>query len=183
MQKKVDFERLPKWAQQWDFWDAIELKSTKYNINPYHIGALVKTESNGNHLACRYEKNFKWTYCIEDFAKSLIASVDTVEMMQKTSWGLCQVMGTVFFELSGNLEPNEVYRWPTSMLDKKISLEYGCRYWVSKKKFYSGPEEIYAAYNAGTVRYDLDCPENLVNQAAVNRFKENLNDLIMYVRF
>lgn len=183
MSKKVDFDFLPQWAKRWEFWEIIESKCTKHNINPYYIAALIKTESDGNPLACRYEKNFKWTYDTADFAKSLRSSEDTIEMMQKTSWGLCQVMGTVFFELGGNLEPLYEYRWPTSMLDKRISIEYGCRYWNSKAKYYHDPMQIYAAYNAGTVRYSIDCPENLINQANVDRYEANLKDLTKCTRY
>lgn len=181
--RRVDFEMLPKWAQQWDFWEIIEKKCTMHEIDPYHIGALIKTESNGNHLACRYEPNFKWTFEIEEFASQLNASEATIECLQQMSIGLCQVMGTLFFELGGMLEPIEQYRWPTCMFDKRISIEYGCRAWNAKTKYYCTPEEKYSAYNAGSVRYSIEDPSVFINQSAVNIFKKNLDNLTENVRY
>jgi soluble lytic murein transglycosylase-like protein len=181
--KKIDYDALPKWAQEWDFLEIIEAKANKFDIDCYHLIALVKTESNGNHLACRYEPNYRWTFEIESFAEMLKASEATVEMMQSTSFGLAQVMGSLFLELGGALEPIEKYRWPTCMLDKRIGLEYGCRAWKAKTKGLHSPDEMYAAYNGGSVRYDPRSPNHFVNQANVNIFMKNLKEIKKLVRY
>ena len=183
MKRKIDYDCLPDWAKSWDFIDMIESKCKTYEINPYHIIALVKTESDGNKFAMRYEKDFKWTSDIATCAFAAKCTQDTMEMMQKTSWGLCQVMGVKFYELGGSLEYLSENRTPAALLNERLGLEYGCRAWRKYAERYINPEKMYAAYNAGSVRYDKNSPTKYVNQNAVDNFMSNLRETTKAVRF
>lgn len=183
MLKQIDYENLPYAIKRWGFLDTIIAKSSEYNLDPYHIIALVITESSGNPSAIRYEPTYKWTFEIDSFAKKLGCTGKTMEVMQKTSWGLCQVMGGVFMELGGYLSQTEWKRWPTALLNPTVGLDFGCRFWAEKSKYYPKVDKTYAAYNAGSVRYDQDNPENLVNQKAVDRFCDNLHYVTQHTRF
>lgn len=181
--KRIDYDGLPAWAKKWDFLDIIEAKATQFDINVYSLIALVKTESDGNPLSVRYEPGYRWTFEVENFAEMLGASVPTIECLQSMSFGLGQVMGGLFFELGGALEPLPHYRWPTAMLDKRIGLEYACRAWQAKGKNYITPQDKYASYNGGSVRFNPKKPDEYVNQAAVDRFMKHLKDVTKTVRY
>ena len=59
------------------------------------MAAFAEVESNGNVFACRYESHYQWLYQPERFAVRLKITKQTEVIMQKTSWGLFQVMGAV----------------------------------------------------------------------------------------
>lgn len=198
MKKRIDVERLPVWAKSWDFIGLVESKCAYYEVNPYHILALIMLESGGNPLACRYEgkqkiirddfgkvidvrPGFKWTYELKNFAEMLGATEDTIEMLQSTSFGLGQVLGVHYFEKGGVLEPIEHYRWPTALFDENINLEYTLKIWREKlDKYGDDPEITYASYNAGSPRF---VGHGLVNQAAVNIFLKYLKEIETRVLF
>jgi hypothetical protein len=180
----IDYHNLPLWSREWSFLDVIDQKCKFHDVNPYHIIALIKTESNGNHLACRYEANFKWTYKIEEFAKKISATKDTIEILQKTSFGLGQVMGVHFFELKTTINYLEIYSWPTILFDVNVNLEYTIMIWKKKfEKYGLEPDTAYAAYNAGCVFYKNKNSFEYVNQSAVDKYMENLLDTEKRVKF
>lgn len=183
MERKIDYEALPDYIKKWDFLDIVEKKCTAYELNPYHILAVIACESNGNPLAIRYEPEFKYVYEVESFAKMLNASISTIIAMQRTSFGLGQVMGTRFFELGGTLEAHPHFRWPTSMLRPNTGIEYTCRTWKECSKRHSSPNDIYCIYNAGSIRYSTIRPDEFVNQSAVDRFMRHLNSITKTVRY
>lgn len=94
---------------------------------------------------------------------------DTMRIMQMCSWGLCQVMGSVAYEHGLDKEFSVARKWPTSLLNPAIGLKYGCLHLkLNYDKWGPNPEHVYAAYNAGSVRFRGD--GKLVNQENVDRF-------------
>lgn len=146
--------------------EAVETYSQKYNIPENFLYALIKTESGFNEYALRYEKNYKWI--VNDhkiFTRSKLTSIFTFFEVQKFSYGLCQIMGNVFYE-NGFTEP------PARFYDIYINIDCCCRHLsglVKRKKlnFDNQAREIYDAYNSGVVNYDDG------NEKNVDRFMSN----------
>lgn len=144
-------------------------------LDPDLVAAVIAVESLGNPYAIRYEKGFRHTYNVPYFAKMVGCTTDSMWVMQKTSWGLMQVMGAVAYE-EGLADMNGDERWPSAMLNPKVGIEMGCRH--LKRKFEAfGPEvaRVYAAYNAGTPR--LNDSGKFVNQVSVDRFLRYYREL------
>lgn len=97
--------------------------------------AICMTESSGNEFAIRYEPNYKWL---------LGANISNAERLgQKTSWGLCQVMGAVAREYGYTDQFSGLW-------DPRTNLKYGVKHIKRlKAKHGSWPPAI-ASYNAGT---------------------------------
>lgn len=168
----IDLTKLPSKYSSWPFIDLIIKKSLHHDINPLHIIALIQVESSGIPTLLRYEKKYQWIYPSKDLAIAWKVSIDTAEIMQKTSWGLCQIMGAVAVEHGLNdLTP---YNQPSILLLPEYGIEFGCRHWNKFKKKYSGPLEIYACYNAGSLRKKEGIYEN---HEAVLKFKRALDGL------
>lgn len=72
-----------------------------------------------------------------------------MRMAQKTSWGLMQIMGGVAYELGFK-------GWPGELLDPETNLYYGCEFLIGKIFLYGDedPARLYAAYNAGSPRFE-----------------------------
>ncbi len=119
----------------------------RFNINSELFRAIIHVESSWNPLARRYEPDYKYLhfyrYCASKFG--IIESIE--ERNQKTSWGLCQVMGAVAREqgFEGHLE--------TLCLAEK-GLVAGAKHLRHFTERYGEDYEshIIAAYNAGAAR-------------------------------
>lgn len=70
--------------------------AAKYALDRFLLESLIEQESGGNTWAVRYEPNYKWTVPF----KHPLVSAATELQQQKTSWGLCQVMGGVAREMN-----------------------------------------------------------------------------------
>jgi hypothetical protein len=64
--------------------------------------AIAITESSLNPFVSRYEKYYAWLVDVDRYARNLSITRDTEKMMQRTSWGLFQIMGAVARELGYN---------------------------------------------------------------------------------
>ena len=117
-----------------------------FNLDLRLVVAVIITESNGDTNAMKYEPHYKWLYNVEEIAIDLKTSTETIETQQKTSWGLFQLMGAIYHEKIG---PYPV----TDLLKPEINIYLGCKF-LSEKAEKFGPNhlDIYAAYNAGSVR-------------------------------
>ena len=105
------------------------------------VYGICARESAFDPFACRYEPNYRWLYSPSK-VKPATCSLDTETMLQKTSWGLMQVMGGVFREYGFK-------GWLSSIpADPRIQLQYGCMHLATKIRKY-GMEGGIAAYNAG----------------------------------
>lgn len=143
---------------------AIDEAAFKYGLSSRFLTALVETESDYNPNAKRLEKDYRWFYSVKEVAEEMRVTKETVIEIQRYSYGLTQLMGANFHALG--------YRGlPSKMFDVRINLNYGCIFIerIIKTQHLKNPLDIYAAYNAGSVRKN---PSGLyVNQKHVDRFK------------
>lgn len=135
----------------------VKQKALKHGLDFRIIAAIAWRESAGNPWAMRYEPQYKWLYKEEALAKKCGCSLETMINMQKSSWGLMQVMGAVAYE--NGFPQNE---WVTKLMVPSESLEFGCRLlsklWDREKE----AVRMVASYNAGSVRFDASTRQ-LVN--------------------
>jgi soluble lytic murein transglycosylase-like protein len=119
-----------------------------YELDPALVMAIVAVESGCEPAAARYEPDYRHLFDPRR-VRPPGCSVETEEMLQKTSLGLMQVMGANLREMG--------YRgWLTEILasmDQQIEL--GCRYFNRCVKRWGLPDAI-AAYNAGSPRLNPD---------------------------
>jgi hypothetical protein len=135
---------------KWQYWDLLFEKAEEYKIDPICLASLVFVESSGSTTAMRYEPNFKWIYNPKVVAEKWNCSENMALLMQKTSWGLGQVMGSVAIDHGiYNIKP---FNQPSILLIPKFGLDFACKHWVKFSKKYKNKEEIYASYNSGSVR-------------------------------
>lgn len=142
-----------------------------YNIPVNFLLALIQTESNFNQYVVRYERGYLWTYSPRECAEMLGdgCTKDTMEMMQKTSWGLTQLM-------AANLYASLNFKgWPGELLHNvKLSLDLTAQYINNMMRrqeiYWTNPLDVYAAYNAGSVRHTAE--GIYVNARNVNRFNK-----------
>lgn len=147
--------------------DLIKLSSEKYGIPFRFLLALAKRESSLNPLSIRYEPGYIWTYSVKEMYEIVNCSRDTMEMMQKTSWGVCQIMGAVAYE-------HGLRDWATKLLDPEINLKFACEYIHVLLRRHSevkleNPLDVYACYNAGRLR---KVDGRYINCTNVNAFKK-----------
>jgi len=107
------------------------------------LAAIVQAESAGETLAVRFEPHYKYTVDIDKHARENSISKETELVLQKTSFGLAQVMGGVARELGHQKSLLE-------LLQPEIGLKYGCLQLKRIAKRYSERSDIIASYNAGS---------------------------------
>ena len=145
--------------------------ATKYGLDPALVCALCEVESGWETRAIRQEVGYTYLYglaagetgviaCIQGAAgeqlhtllKEIQSTIATEVVMQKTSWGLMQIMGAVARERGFG-------GWLTELCDPAVNLEWGCRHlrWMLDHNnayglpdFRIKPEDLAAAWNAGT---------------------------------
>jgi len=89
-------------------------------ITPELVVAIAHTESGLNPYAVRYEPKYRWLYR-PDEVKPEDCSIETEKILQKTSWGVMQVMGAVAREYG-------YVGWLTQLLDIHQSVLYGVKH-------------------------------------------------------
>lgn len=140
-----------------------------YKIERKFLIALVKTESNFNPLAQRYEIGYPYIYSVKELAETVGCSRSTMEHAQKCSYGICQVMGAVAYEAG--------YRgWPAGLFNVETNLKYACDHiqMLNKKFDLLQADEAYAAYNAGAPR---KVDREWINKTNVKNFMKNYEGL------
>lgn len=146
----------------------IQKYANKFNIELNLLKAIVEVESNWNEFALRFEPRYMWLYEVNITANKVGCTTDTMRYAQCCSWGLMQIMGAVAYELGFD-------DWPGKLQIPEINLNYGCKHLISKiLKYGPDPYDIYAAYNAGSVR---KISGEYINRGPVNRFKSIYNKL------
>jgi len=116
-------------------------KAARYGLEAAVVYGVSMAESGLRPWVCRYEPRWKW---LVDPAKvrPYDCSLATEKALQKTSWGIMQVMGAVLRELGYE-------GWITAIVAlPAIQLDYGCIF-LKKKIDRYGPVEGIAAYNSG----------------------------------
>ena len=120
--------------------------SDKYAIDENLIMAIIMQESRGRIWSARYEPDLKYSYMPQSYAKKLFISLDTELVMQKTSWGLMQILGVRAREIGfDQLLPQ--------LLLPSIAIEYGTKVLSDLTKKYDKTDKVIVSYNAGNPRY------------------------------
>jgi soluble lytic murein transglycosylase-like protein len=149
-------------------WDEIQEAARVYQVPYKLLGAIVQTESGGNPYATRYEPDYRYLFNTRAFAENTHVTQPTEEVHQKTSWGLCQVMGGLCRELGFQGQMPE-------LCDPKINLMYACKYIKKLASKYGTESDILAAYNGGSV---VKTPGGMYrNQSYVDKSTRYLRDL------
>lgn len=104
-------------------------------------GVCMK-ESGMNQFACRFEPLYKYLYSVESIHPT-IESHATEKVLQMTSIGLMQVMGSVYREMGYKGWLSALFASP------ELQIMYGCRHLAGKIKKYGLTNGI-AAYNSGS---------------------------------
>lgn len=143
--------------------DLIKDSCRRFGLDFVLVNAIISTESGFNPHVIRYEPNYKYLYKVFECSNIVGCTFETMEIMQKTSWGLGQLMGACFYEMGGK-------NWATILFDPEINIHFTCEYLknIIEKNNLSDARDIYTVYNAGSIRRMKN--GELVNQKNVDRF-------------
>lgn len=138
----------------------------KYGVEPSVAYGIIMTESGGEEWASRYEPTNRWKFFPQRYHRRLNITLETEKVLQDTSYGLFQVMGSTarsmgFKEMLGKLYQVD------------LNFHYGLTHLKSHLAKYAGDvQDAVAAYNAGSARKVLkpDGTREYVNQVHINRF-------------
>lgn len=142
--------------------------SKKYGVEWELITAIIMKESSGKCDVTRYEDHYVWLFKVKEHAQLNRITEQTEEILQKTSWGLMQVMGAVLREMGFNKNLPKA-------IDPKINVSYGTKFLRKLIDKYENRDDVIAAYNAGSPRRDKN--GKYVNQAYVDTVIAYMNEL------
>lgn len=112
------------------------------NVDALLISAIVIKESGGNRWAQQYQPDYPYVHKVSEFARAIGCSYTTELHMQRTSWGLMQIMG-------GTARSLGFRGWFGELLDPETNLRFGARYLVQLKKTYGLETDVISSYNQG----------------------------------
>jgi len=150
-------------------WELIKAQSKISNLDPIVLGAIVYQESGGNPWAMRYEP--LWAHGLVETkrnAAAVLSSEHTEEILQKSSLGLCQVMGVVARELGFK-------GWLTQLFKPEIGLLYGAMVLSKNISRFKDLESAISAYNAGSPKKDSQ--GDFINQDYVDSVYRHMKEL------
>lgn len=107
--------------------------------------SVVGVESAGKAFAVRYEPHYRWTLKPYMFAAQNNITEETELLCQKTSWGLCQVMGAVAREHGHN-------GLLTELVVAETGLKFGAIHLRRRCLKHPSLGDVFATYNAGSPR-------------------------------
>jgi soluble lytic murein transglycosylase-like protein len=139
-----------------------------FKINPDLIAAIVKVESGGNSLKCRFEPAFQYVHEVEKNAALMGITKETEKIQQMTSWGLMQVMGGTARFIGFNQDLTRLCR-------PMESLKVGCQFLKILINRHQVVEDAIASYNAGSPIKGAD--GKYANQSYVDKVNECLTYL------
>jgi soluble lytic murein transglycosylase-like protein len=142
--------------------DIVHQAAKGLGVPPMLAIAICEVESAGDPFAVRYEGHWKYKFEPEKFAKLNRITVDTEIQLQKFSYGLLQVMGTVAREL-GHQESL------LKLTDPYIGARMGCLKLAKLFSILKSTDDVIAAYNAGSPLKNAD--GKYVNQQYVDKVK------------
>lgn len=127
--------------------DEIAILVKKYALDnalkPSLVAGICMQESGFEPWRVRYEPAWNYfSFCMH-YAQLLGITTETEMMLQKTSWGICQTMGSVARELGFD-------SYLTKLCDPAYSLYYGCKKIYSLVNKYDDLNDAIASYNAGS---------------------------------
>ena len=133
---------LTDWAMKLP-WDRIEPIAYKYKLDPTLVASIIWTESRGDPCAARYEPKWRYLFNTTQYANNMNITHQTEIELQKFSYGLMQVMGSVAREMGFSDELPRLY-------DIDINLEYGCKKLAQlRDRFPHDFTDMISAYNQG----------------------------------
>lgn len=139
----------------------IEKYASKYTLERGLIYGVIMAESGGDIFAVRYEPGWKYILHPGTYAEKNRVSVQTEIHLQKCSWGLMQVMGTVARELG----------YEDSLLaisDPDLAIDLGCKKLRQLFDRHKNIPDAVSSYNMGSPRRDRDFKYYL-NQSYVDK--------------
>jgi soluble lytic murein transglycosylase-like protein len=118
----------------------------EHKIDPIFYQAICTVESSLDPFAIRYERAWNYLYFPREHASRLNITDETETQMQRFSYGLPQIMGSVAREHG--------YQGPLGKLfaDPGLALKYGAMHLRKFQWKYGTEAEVAAAYNAGAAR-------------------------------
>lgn len=138
----------PNWA--WNLpLNLISKEADKYGLRRDLLAAMVLQETSGKEYATRYERGWKYFLDIEIHAKKNGISQETEKMLQATSWGPLQIMGSVARELGYT-------RALPALSRTDIGLQWGCKKLKTLVEKYPSLEDAISSYNQGSPRRMVD---------------------------
>ena len=122
--------------------DLINEIARKHGLNPELVAAIIITESAFETEAVRYESRWSYHLEVDKYAKALNISYQTEFHLQKFSYGLMQVMGSVARECqyTGSL---------LKLCRPDLGVEYGCIHFAKYMRRYNDIKKSLSAYNGG----------------------------------
>lgn len=123
----------------------IQIAANHFKLDVDLITAICQVESAFRPFAARYEVNYKWTVAISAHSLRLGITYNTEEILQKTSYGLMQVMGGLARDLGFSRHLGELYI-------PEINLHYGCKYLRKLTDKYGDEDKVISSYNQGSPR-------------------------------
>lgn len=127
--------------------------------------AIAMAESGFNPKACRFEPGWAYFFKPEEFAKTLLQTLETEKVQQATSYGAMQIMGAVARELGFKGYLSELSANP------RTAIFYSIKKLQQIASKYEDPEWVISAYNCGTPKKSAS---GFTNQTYVDRVKNNL---------
>lgn len=124
--------------------------SAQNGISPVLLLSVIYQESGGRPWVTRYEPNYKYLHLPNIYAKNLNYSLESEICLQKTSFGLCQIMGSVAREIGGHEGYLPELFMPT------INLTISSKYLMRLQNRFGSTANTIASYNAGSPRKASD---------------------------
>lgn len=139
----------------------LQAECSAQNVDAKLLQAIISVESSWNTWVCRFEPTTdKYVITADIFAKKNVLSVDSETVLQKTSFGLSQVMGFNYRALGfTGLLPQ--------MFDPSLNVKYMALFFKKRCDKYEILEHKIASYNAGSPRKGAD--GKYVNQVYVDK--------------
>jgi len=125
-------------------WGTVMDVSSRHDLDPVLVFALIEQESNYQTQAMRFEPGYRWLWPKPSEVKAPFGvSLATERNQQATSWGLMQVMGAVAREHGCGLP------YLSSLCNPGLGIEYGCKHLAKLKRRWPAKCDYISAYNAG----------------------------------
>lgn len=140
------FKRKPKFmVPPVQYTSIIDQECKALNIDADLFTAIVNTESAWRPSAIRYEENFSYLWHPQDHADAEKITLETETVLQRMSYGLCQLMGANARWLGYDLPL-------MTLLAPATNIKMGVRFFAQRCNQYSSIQDKISAYNAGTPR-------------------------------
>jgi len=120
----------------------INIKASKYQIDPAIVTAIIFQESGGKPDAREYSNGYRYFYKPDVFAKKHNISLETEMEEQRVSYGLMQVKCSTsrYLGFSGKCQ---------NLYNAQMNMEYGVRYLAYLKDRFELDLNMISAYNQG----------------------------------